>query len=334
MAKSKSNFNFKLILIFLVLIVGGFITYFFVFKNRDNNQNNDDGESEESCSDYNDENSCNNAVDSETNEKKCLFRGTRCIDIPVRPTCQSPDVVERRYRAGELDNYFYWTSSIDSNYQYGPGTNSINSNQINRYLQNRSDPSGIITNFGENWLNDACEFDEYTFNYHKEPPSNSCNFTISSDNVNINRYNPSNNHLSSDCPNLFFITANNCSNENEINSITDCNSIIDEVDCNNNSSFCLFSNNMCQRKQNLNNAVGYVCATSTSALSQCEANDTETTCPSDCQWNPNADNGNGKCLSQNYPIGDGINITPFYNIDGFDCIFDDSNSSIRCYKRV
>ena len=68
----------KLIIIFLIVVIGGIVTYYTIFKGKDTPENEEQKvkTSYERCRDITDQNICNSSIDDQSKKRRCEYNTT------------------------------------------------------------------------------------------------------------------------------------------------------------------------------------------------------------------------------------------------------------------
>lgn len=325
----------KIIIIFLVFIIGGLVAYFTVFKKK-----NDDTpfitevpeESFSTCSEITDPEVCNNSEDINSGNIRCEYNtiSNRCRDKPIPVTCQDPDFVKSKFNLGDnnYQKYYNWIS--DTGQPFGSGTYKIVENRAIRQM-----PNEIILDEGLN-PTEYCEWDNYDIPFIKFNTGGQCNFQLrksfydAPDLLNLQNgragYKTCENNANGE--QMFLINSDN-SNCNSFLEVTNCGIIIPENECNDKFN-CLYRNGSCEYKSGYD-SVKHICGDLSTIMNNCYQHQTRDACPENsCLWN----DLRSRCLPIDYPIDDNTaDITNYYTFNNIDCAHQSVNNRIECYTR-
>lgn len=334
----------KIIIVFLIFITGIAVAYFMVLKKKTNNNTTPIAtdapeETFTRCNDITDENICNSVVDSDSGERRCEFSTAlnRCRNISLPVRCEDPDVVKNGFNNGtESYTRFYYWEADESGQQFGRGTNKINQPRV---LSDEPNPNSIILDFGNN-PTEYCEWDNYNIVETKYNNSGECNFVLRREfyqppglenlnNLREARYQMCQGNSNGDHMLLVNSSSGNCSG---ILEQSNCGSFGQRNDCNRNYT-CLWeeSENRCITRTNFEN-LKYICGDLSNTMNNCYQHVSRDQCPtSSCLWNTNK----SRCLPRDYPTGGSISdITPYYNLNDIDCLYNPTQTTIQCYTRT
>lgn len=331
----------KIIIIIFIFIIGAAVTYFTVFKKKENNTPPAATEGPEEtflrCSDITDENNCNTVVDSVSGANRCEFSTTlnRCRNISLPVICENPEVVKDGFNndSQSYSKYYYWEAD-ESGQTYGRGTNKINQNSV---LSDEPNPNSIILDFGNN-PTEYCEWDNYDVEQTKYNRVGRCNFVLRREfyeppslenlnNLRNPRYATCQGNINGEQMFLVNTSSGNCTGILEQSS---CDSIQQENDCNRNYT-CLWDQGSCITRTGFGN-LKYICGDLSNNMNNCYQYESEGQCPtSSCTWNTNRN----RCLPIDYPTGgSNSDITPYYNFNDIDCLYNPTQTTIQCYTRA
>jgi hypothetical protein len=326
--------NKKLIKIFIILIIlgiGGYVFYLMLPNENDNPSLGDEGSEEtfESCSEIEDEDTCNTVEDSVSGNLRCKYDSVYniCETRSVPVTCADPDIVKSEFGAGnsQYTIFYDWTPDDGGSDLFGQGTHRINSSRVQSDYPN---PNVIITDFGINPI-EYCEWEDYNVPEFKINDNAHCRFSLSFEDYHNARKFPEENVTCGETnTDLFKVTiaADDC---NGTVSIQDCSGD-NQQNCNN--DFCTFGGEsgeeFCSLRRTSDSK--YICGAKTAIMNSCYwlADSEHCINSNGCNWIAKY----SVCLPENYPLDsdDENNYTAFYSIPDVSCMYVPATRMTNC----